>query len=522
MDENQFFKNATLRICGSLEIEKAIQRCLRYIRGFIPASKISFHTVDVHLGIVEAVSLVTPKKTEVLSIKTILTDEGRRGMYEKTQDLDAYKERPLGVALFKRMSDAIYLGPHFEKLGILELSGLLIELVLERESLGFLLINGEPGKVFTDNHIRLMSMLNEPFSIAISNSLRYRKLQEFKDRLIDEKKYLQDELLRISGKEIIGADHGLKRVMELVYQVAFLASPVLLMGETGTGKELIAGAIHHASSQKNGPFIKVNCGAIPISLMDTELFGHEKGAFTGAISKKRGLFERADRGTILLDEIGELSPEAQVRLLRVLQEKEIERVGGGTPIQLDIRVIVATHRNLEDMVAKGLFREDLYFRIKVFPIVIPPLRRRTGDIPALISHFIQKKSRELNLTESPSLTPGTIDLLKSYPWPGNVRELENAVERALIISNGEPLFFDNIGPSVRTAQNETLDRNETLDLDEAMAGHIRKVLDMCNGQVEGRDGAAQLLNINPSTLRKRMRKLGIQFGRNARKSRIPH
>jgi transcriptional regulator with GAF, ATPase, and Fis domain len=253
--------------------------------------------------------------------------------------------------------------------------------------------------------------------------------------------------------------------------------------------------------------------------MDSELFGHEKGAFNGAVTQKRGLFERAHQGTIFLDEIAELSAEVQVRLLRVLQEKEIERVGGGAPLQLDIRVIAATHQNLEDMVAKGRFREDLYFRIRVFPIMIPPLRQRKHDIPALVNHFLEKKNKELKLSEISSLTPGAMDRLISYSWPGNVRELENAVERELIISNGKPLAFDNIVPSPQgVAQNDTPDLNSVPDLNEVMARHIRKVLEMCNGKVEGKDGAARLLNINPSTLRQRMRKLGIPFGRNAGKS----
>ena len=214
--------------------------------------------------------------------------------------------------------------------------------------------------------------------------------------LADDNRYLYDELRSVSGDEIIGSDFGLKTVMEMVRQVAPLDSPVLLLGETGTGKEVIANAIHYSSPRKDGPFIKVNCGAIPETLLDSELFGHEKGAFTGAISQKRGRFERADKGTIFLDEIGELPLQAQVRLLSVLQTREIERVGGTSPIPVDIRIISATHRDLEEMIASRRFREDLWFRLNVFPITIPPLRQRREDIPALLHHLMERKSRELS------------------------------------------------------------------------------------------------------------------------------
>jgi transcriptional regulator with GAF, ATPase, and Fis domain len=303
--------------------------------------------------------------------------------------------------------------------------------------------------------------------------------------------------------------------MDLVRQVAPTSSPVLLLGETGTGKEVVAGAVHQASRRQEGPFIKVNCGAIPQSLMDSELFGHEKGAFTGAVALKRGRFERAHSGTIFLDEIGELSPEAQVCLLRVLQEKEIERVGGSETVPVDIRVVAATHRNLSAMAKKGQFREDLYFRLGVFPIAIPPLRERREDIPTLVQHFMRKKYRELGLKGIPSLAPMALDALMSYQWPGNVRELENAVERAMILYDGRHLRFDDLGhpgaddrrPSLPTAPSGSF------RLEDVMAAHIRKAMETAGGRVEGRGGAAELLGVKPGTLRHRMRKMGIPFGR---------
>ena len=250
-----------------------------------------------------------------------------------------------------------------------------------------------------------MSLLNEPFAIAFSNTLKHQEVLRLKDLLADDNRYLHRELLHLSGEEIVGADFGLKRVIEMVRQVAPLNSPVLLLGETGVGKDVIANAIHYSSPRKDGPLVKVNCGAIPETLLDSELFGHEKGAFTGAISQKRGRFERANQGTIFLDEIGELPSPAQVRMLRVLQYKEIERVGGTNPIPVDIRLIAATNRNLEEMVKTKQFREDLWFRLNVFPIHIPPLRERKEDIPALVRHFVKRKSRELKLAYTSSPCP---------------------------------------------------------------------------------------------------------------------
>jgi hydrogenase-4 transcriptional activator len=512
IEAKEFFREATLRICGSLDIEKAMHDCLMYIRKYIPATQMSFHIYERELGIVETVARATVDKGEAMSYKTPLSEAGRRQVEE---------QRSQRIKLVDRIGDDAVAGPVVRQMqpGETEnLSGLVMDLVLEREFIGTVSIFSEPVQTFTSRHSRLMSLLNEPFAIALANSLRYRELQTLRDMLADDNRYLQDELRRIAGEEVIGAEFGLKGVMALVRQVAPLDSPVLLLGETGTGKEVIASAIHNLSPRKDGPLIRVNCGAIPQTLMDSELFGHEKGAFTGAVARKRGRFERAHGGTIFLDEIGELSPKAQIRLLRVLQEREIERVGGTDTLKVDIRVVAATHRNLEEMLARGRFREDLYFRLRVFPIALPPLRNRSADIPALIQHFIQKKSREMKLTEPPSLKPGILNRLMAYPWPGNVRELENAVERALIVSRGNPLDFSDItvkeGPlkAIQLAP-EKISPDQPLELNDVMSQHIRKVLGMCKGRVEGDGGAAKVLDINPSTLRKRMRKLGIPFGR---------
>jgi len=300
-------------------------------------------------------------------------------------------------------------------------------------------------------------------------------------------------------------------------------SQVMLLGETGVGKEVIANAIHYASLRRERPMVKVNCGAIPESLMDSELFGHERGAFTGAIAQKKGRFERSDKGSIFLDEVAELPPFIQVRLLRVLQNKEIERVGGTEVIPLDVRVIAATHRNLEEMVHAGKFREDLWYRLNIFPVMIPPLRHRQGDIPALIRHFIEKKSKELKIHTPPPISSTVLERLKAYPWPGNVRELENIVERELIKNRGPNgnrlLMFEHFQwPGNSKGERRTPEGNDSiLTLDKAAFQHIHLALRLTKGNIYGADGAASSLGINPNTLRSRMKKLGIAYQKEDRK-----
>jgi transcriptional regulator with GAF, ATPase, and Fis domain len=371
---------------------------------------------------------------------------------------------------------------------------------------------GEPK--FVESNLELIKLLKGPMKIAMSNSLKHREVLKLRDILADDNRYLHGELRRLSGDEIIGANFGLNDVMQKAGHVASLDSPVLLLGETGVGKDVIANAIHYSSNRKDAPFVSVNCGAIPETLIDSELFGHEKGAFTGALSKKRGRFERADKGTIFLDEIGELPLQAQVRLLRVLQSKEIERIGGVETIQLDLRIIAATNRNLEKMVQNGDFREDLWFRLNVFPIMIPPLRERRQDIPALLQHFISLKVRELKLPHIPEAVPGSIDILMGYEWPGNVRELSNIVERAMILKPTGPLDFSELIPCKEKEPHELLTHSISTDnLEQLISNHIQSVVERTNGKIHGPGGAAEILGVNPSSLRGKMRKYGIKHGR---------
>jgi formate hydrogenlyase transcriptional activator len=306
---------------------------------------------------------------------------------------------------------------------------------------------------------------------------------------------------------LIGNSPLLQRVREQIAQVAPTDSTVLIEGETGTGKELAARAIHETSKRRERAFIKINCAALPRELVESELFGHEKGAFTGAVQQRRGRFELADGGTLFLDEVGELPSEAQAKLLRVLQEREFERIGGTGSLKVDVRVIAATNRDLHAEVGASRFRADLYFRLNVFPILLPPLRERRDDIPLLLKHFTARTARRLGRAVD-GISPAFLQQAVQYDWPGNIRELENFVERALIMSTNGTL--DASGLFAVPARSAPAAQTGAATLEEVERTHIRQVLDRTGWRIEGDHGAARLLGLNPSTLRGRMRKLGIR------------
>ncbi len=507
INQDHFFREVTIRICGSLEIEKALWSCLQFLKGVIPIDELQMDTYDRQSGSMRLVAMADLSGGRLISYNVRLPAHLRREFEDVTR---RHKVRWAHSSEdpFSRFVDQTW--------GIRDSSVLINRLTVEGAYIGSLIARVFERNKYTEEHLRLWELVNEPAAIALANSQRYREVLGLKDLLIDDKSYLEKELRTNYGGKVIGADFGLRGVMEKVHMVATMNSPVLLTGETGAGKEVIANAIHDSSNRCNGPFIKMNCGAIPETLVDSELFGHEKGAFTGATNEKRGRFERADGGTIFLDEVSELPLQAQVRFLRVLQEREFERVGGTTPIKVDVRVLSASSKNLEELIAKGLFREDLYFRLNVFPIFIPPLRDRKADIPALVQHFVGKKCREMGLQNTPGLAPGAVEQLLLYNWPGNVRELENIIERAIILSRGKDLVFPGIvdaGAASSGYPASRTTRDEMLCLRDLEANHIREVLHRAGGKINGRGGAAELLRLNPGTLRARMRKLGIPFGR---------
>jgi len=363
----------------------------------------------------------------------------------------------------------------------------------------------------------LAHTLSEPLAVALENDRHLRELSALREAAEAERRSLLKRLGRQDiADTIVGAQSGLQEVMERVDLVARSDTPVLILGETGTGKEVVARAIHRRSSRAGGPFLRVNCGALPQELIDSELFGHERGSFTGAVASHKGWFERADGGTLLLDEVGELTPAAQVRLLRVLQDGSVQRVGGQQTLTVDVRVVAATNRDLRAMVSAGTFREDLWYRIAVFPIRLPALRERPQDIPAIATHFALRAAERLGV--APQI-PSAADLvlLAAYPWPGNVRELASVIERAAILGDGhrlevaQALGSSELGPRPAAdpvapapaveAQNESLDA--------VMRRHIESALIRSHGRIEGPFGVAASLGINPHTLRARMRKLGI-------------
>jgi transcriptional regulator with GAF, ATPase, and Fis domain len=328
------------------------------------------------------------------------------------------------------------------------------------------------------------------------------------ERLQHQNGMLIEEMLRQSGFEgVIGQSPAMQDVLQAVATVASSDATVIVHGETGTGKEMVAHAIHHLSERRERQLVKMNCAALPADLVESELFGHEKGAFTGAVNERKGRFELANGGTLFLDEVGELTLPAQAKLLRVLQEREFERVGGSRTIRVDVRVIAATNRDLAEMVRQGTFRSDLYYRLNVFPITLPPLRARAGDIPLLAQHFLERFARKLG-KKLKTIEPESVQRLQRYDWPGNVRELQNVMERAALLSAGPVVTVrDPLRAGVvTTAGNEVQPR--PLELVEAE--HIRRVLQSTEWKIEGRRGAAAVLRLEPSTLRYRMQKLGIR------------
>ena len=363
-----------------------------------------------------------------------------------------------------------------------------------------------------------LSQIANQVAIAVENACAFSKIRELKDQLSKEKLYLEDEIrTEMNFAQIIGDSASLRRVLKQVETVAPTDSTVLIYGETGTGKELVARGIHDLSPRRSKPFVKLNCAAIPTGLLESELFGHEKGAFTGAIAQRLGRFEVANGGTIFLDEIGEIPLELQTKLLRVLQEREFERLGSSRTLRTDARLIAATNRDLETMVSEQKFRSDLFFRLNVFPVHVPPLRERDGDIPLLVRHFAQQFSRRMNKVME-TIPSATMDALCRYHWPGNIRELQNVIERAVIISTGPALSVDvsdlklpiagHVLEGTATPKSPT---NGALHdvLEQSERQQILKALERSNWVVAGPNGAAAHLGMKRSTLQQRIRKLGI-------------
>jgi hydrogenase-4 transcriptional activator len=511
--------------CRHIELESAVTAIAK--------------TIAAH-GPFRAVAVIRPDHASRILETLAVGWVGRRGEV-------AAATTPLAVAAWQKLSKWLRDGDlvHATLAGGSEWRGLLPagldgDLLLgplkaRRPVAGIMVLSADAGQSFAPAHLALAMQLVEPLTVALDNDAQLHELKALREAAEADRETLLSRLGRQDvNEEVVGARTGLRHVMERVELVAQSDVPVLILGETGTGKEVVSRAIHTRSARADGPFIRVNCGAIPPELVDSQLFGHEKGSFTGAAEQHHGWFERADRGTLFLDEIGELPLPAQVRLLRVLQDHQIERVGGRSPVHVDVRIVAATHRDLSAMVKERTFREDLWYRINVFPVLLPTLRERLEDIPALVRHFAQRAATRFGL---PPVEPTEADLqlLAGYDWPGNIRELGAVIDRAAILGGGRRLdvaaalglgrqpvppprgspsdvtLFEVVPeePAIPVAAAPPGVVGEIVPLATAMRQHIERALIATRGRIEGRRGAAALLDINPHTLRARMRKLGI-------------
>jgi len=396
----------------------------------------------------------------------------------------------------------------------------VVPLVARGNSIGTFTVWSETKNRYSGADAELLQEVANQVALAIANMKSYEEIAALKARLEEENVYLQEEIrTEHNFEEIVGNSPALLELLRRVNQVAPTDTTVLIHGETGTGKELIARAIHNRSTRKDRPLVKVNCSAISAGLVESELFGHVKGAFTGAFERRIGRFELADGGTLFLDEVGELPLETQVKLLRVLQEREFEPVGSNRSVLVDVRIIAATNRNLEDSISAGKFRSDLYYRLNVFPLEVPPLRERRSDIPQLAMFFLARCARNIG-KRMEGISAATTEKLMNYSWPGNVRELQNIIERALILSRDSVLELENdliSAPASKTQPDQGTEETQATEpsiaaktLEEVERAHISAVLQECRGVIEGQNGAAKTLGLHPNTLRHRMEKLGIK------------
>jgi formate hydrogenlyase transcriptional activator len=488
----------TQRITSDLKFEELLHTISAGVRELMHCDAAQFFAFDAQTGSFRAIATVpsgqkrTQRETSIVVVENSPASRAIRTL------------RPIVVsAMAPACADELVCESHeFLVDGLYHYC--FVPLAIRCRALGILKLFRQIDSPFLASDVEFLCQAFGQIAIALENALAYQEISELKEKVAQEKLYFEEEIrCEMNFGQIVGASTALMQVLQMVETVAASDSTILLFGETGTGKELIARAIHEHSRRKDRTFVKLNCAAIPSGLLESELFGHERGAFTGAISQKIGRFELADRGTLFLDEIGDIPLELQPKLLRALQEREFERLGSTHTKKVDIRLVAATNRNLERMVEDGQFRSDLYYRLNVIPIRIPSLRERPEDIPLLVRYFVQKYARCMQ-KQIDSIPAAAMRKLMAWHWPGNVRELENLVERAVVLTRGSALAI-TIPELTKRGAVVTQKAND----DAGERDRILRILKETNGRVSGPEGAAMRMGLKRTTLISRMKKLGI-------------
>jgi PAS domain S-box-containing protein len=488
-------------LLANLDVGRLLTAISASIHDVVPHDTAALALYDPAVGDL-AVQFLGPHDTGVFPIDVRVPVEG-------TVSGVAFRTRQ--TVLLQRVADAEFaLDTMFSLTRLGMQSGCWVPLVHHDEAIGAMGVLSKLEGGIGQEHADILGRIAAQVAMAVDNTMAFQRIAEHRDKLRQEKKYLEEEInLENRFEDIVGDSTGLRQVLKEIETVAPTDATVLIQGETGTGKELLARAIHRLSSRHERTFVKLNCAAIPSGLLESELFGHEKGAITGAIARKMGRLELAHEGTLFLDEVGELPLDLQPKLLRALQEREIERLGGNRPIPINVRLIAATNRDLAQMVAERQFRSDLFYRLKVFPIFAPPLRERAGDIPVLVRHFVDTHGRRMGKTIE-TIPEETMRALVRWPWPGNIRELENFLERAVILTRG-PVLYVPLAELETSAILEIVSAAaESSTLQDAEREHILRVLRDAKGQIGGPDGAAQRLGLKRTTLNSKLKKLGIE------------
>lgn len=513
-DEQSFLFEAIQRLCCSLAPEVAIAEFYAYIARVLPLrsfSLLSSSPDDIHPGQIICVAQVSDAGIDCPLRRIDLPPESRA----LAQNMGLYESGTVREFDLQSTDDALfrYLNVFPQPLT----APLFVVRLMKEHPLGTAHFAGQ--QAFTEGEKRLMRGLEAPLCIAMGNILQHHALEEIRGSILRDNQRLRRQLQGLDSIDVVGASGGLAAVMRKVRLVAPVNVPVLITGETGTGKEVMAKALHDLSPRRRKPFVAVNCGALPPTLVDSELFGVTRGAFTGATETRKGFFERADHGTLFLDEIGELPPDAQSRLLRVLESGEVHRLGGQAAIPVDVRLVAATNRDLLRMVEEGLFRRDLYFRLRVVSLDLPPLRQRRSDIPELVQFLLDRSAARFGVS-APLLAEGELEKLLSHHWPGNIRELQDVLDEALICAEGRRLRVTLPSPPVSGGRslepaptNERLrgliSENRPQSYDEMQKGYFADLLHRTRGRVSGPNGAALLAGLTPSTFRFKCTRLGV-------------